>query len=125
MIVYGTTGELDLRYTEDLLTVHNGDTTEDLAFERTSLLHNLHEHLTNGEPLLADVRDTGAFMRVLEAVRTAPDPAPIAPEHITWLDDDEIGRHPVVTDVEYWCEEVAIQGRTFTELGAPFARPAA
>lgn len=123
VIVYGTTGELDLRYTEDILSVRTGDTTEELNLGRTCLLCNLHQHLTDGEPLLADVRDTGAFMRVLEAVRTAPDPAPIAPEHITWLDDAQFGHHPVVTDVEYWCEQVAIQGRTFSELAAPFTQP--
>ncbi|HLS26739.1 MAG TPA: Gfo/Idh/MocA family oxidoreductase [Beutenbergiaceae bacterium] len=123
VIVYGTAGEMDFRYTEDILTVRTGEGTEELTFGRTGLLANLREHILHGEPLLADVRDTGAFMRVLEAVRTAPDPTPIDPRYVTWL-DDEHGRHPVVDDVESWCEQVAIQGRTFSELGAPWAQPA-
>lgn len=120
--VYGTDGELELRYTDDELTVRTAEGTEELTFGRTGLLQNMCDHLTSGVPLLADVRETGAFMQVLEAVRTAPDPAPIAPEHITWL-DDEHGYHPVISEVETWCERVAIQGRTFTELNAPFTRP--
>lgn len=123
VIVYGTAGDVEFQYTEDVLTVHTGEGTEELTFGRTDLLRNLREHIRTGEPLLADVRDTGAFMRVLEAVRTAPEPTPIDPQYITWL-DDEHGRHPVVADVEHWCEQVAIQGRTFSELGAPWAEPA-
>lgn len=121
--VYGSEGELDFSYTDDTLVVRNGFDPVELTFGRTGLLHNLCDHLNSGVPLLSDVRETGAFMRVLEAVRTAPDPTPIAPEHVTWL-DDEHGYHPVVTDIEGWCERVAVQGHTFTELGAPFTQPA-
>ncbi len=73
---------------------------------------------------------TGAFMRVLEAVRTAADPAPIGAEFVEWVDGVDIGvgqgnpegdtRHPVVHDVAAWCERAAREQRTFTELGAPW-----
>lgn len=92
-----------------------------------------------GRRLLCDVRDTGAFMRVLEAVRTAPDPAPIGDAFVDWVDGVPAGpggtttpgggaqgnpegdaRHPVVHDVAAWCERAAREQRTFTELGAPW-----
>ncbi|NEE53607.1 gfo/Idh/MocA family oxidoreductase, partial [Streptomyces sp. SID8455] len=44
---------------------------------RTDLLENLVDHLERGTPLLAPPASTGAFMRVVEAVRTAPEPAPL------------------------------------------------
>jgi predicted dehydrogenase len=88
--------------------------------------------------LLCDVRETGAFMRVLEAVRTAADPTPIGDAFVDWVDGvagpgsgpgapggaqgnpEGDGRHPVVHDVAEWCERAAREQRTFTELGAPW-----
>ncbi|MGJ0223699.1 hypothetical protein ACQUZK_09890, partial [Streptococcus pyogenes] len=74
-------------------------------------------------PLLSPLRGTGAFMRVLDAVRAAPDPAPVDPAHVERVTDDG-GTHRVVRDVAAWCGRVAAEGRTFAELGAPFARAA-
>ncbi len=123
--VYGSKANLVLRYTEDVLDVEvDGEVRETERFGRTGLLENLIEHLTVGTPLVAAVQDSGAFMAVLEAVRTAPDPAQIAPAYLHWLDDDH-GNHPVVIDVEHWCEQVARTGQTFTELGAPWTRASA
>lgn len=124
LIVHGTTGRAELLYTEDVLTVFTADGERTETYRRTGLLRNLIDHLVDpATPLLADVRDTGAFMRVLEAVRTAPDPTPIAAEFVEWREDAQ-GRHPVVRDVDVWCERVAAQLATFTELGAPWTRPA-
>ncbi|CAM3460097.1 Gfo/Idh/MocA family protein [Occultella aeris] len=120
LIVRGTRGTAELRYTDDVLTVRTPDGERTETFERTSLQRNLVDHITTGAPLVADARDTGAFIRVLEAVRTAPDPAPIAAEFVQWR-DDEHGRHPEVADVEAWCERVASEYATFAELGAPWA----
>lgn len=59
-------------------------------------------------------------MRVLEAVRCAEDPAPIAPRHLTRR--SAAGETVVqVRDVEHWCARVARELRTFTALGAPWA----
>jgi hypothetical protein len=105
-------------------------------YGRTGLLENLLL-ARSGERLLCDVRDTGAFMQVLEAVRTAADPSPITDELISWQDGvtgpdgsavlggtqgNPVGdaRHPVVHDVAEWCERAAREQRTFTELGAPW-----
>jgi predicted dehydrogenase len=73
----------------------------------------------SGSRLLCDVRETGAFMQVLEAVRTAADPTPIGDAFVDWADAGD-ARHPVVHDVAAWCERAAREQRTFTELGAPW-----
>lgn len=121
VFVYGTEGELEFRYNQDLLLVRvEGQAEQQRSYGRQSLLRNMHQHLSTGEPLLGQVTETGAFMQVLEAVRLSPDPAAIPAEYINWA-DDEHGHHPVVQDVEHWCRRVALEGRTFTELGAPWA----
>lgn len=121
VVVTGTHGEIELEYEHDRLRLRNGSATAEKVYDRTNLLEDLLTVRASSEPrrLLCDVRETGAFMRVLEAVRTAPDPADITPEHLDWegTGDD---RHPVVRDVTAWCERVAREQRTFTELGAPW-----
>ena len=92
------------------------------TYGRTGLLEDLLAARRDPERRLAcDVRDTGAFMRVMEAVRTAADPRPLDPSAVTWTGEGD-DRRPVVDDVARWCEEVARSARTFTELGAPWTR---
>lgn len=132
VIVQGTAGEIELEYEHDLVRLRTGRVVAEKQYERTGLLENLLRART-GERLLCDARDTGAFMRVLEAVRTAADPAPIADGFVDWADglgEGSVGgtqgnpegdsRHPVVRDVAEWCERAAREQRTFTELGAPW-----
>ena len=122
VVVTGTRGELVLEYEHDRLLLRTGSVQMDKTYGRTSLLDDLlAARVDDRRPLLCDVRDTGAFMRVLEAVRTSADPTPIAPEHVEWRGDGD-DRRPVVHDVEHWCAEVARTQRTFAELGAPWAR---
>jgi hypothetical protein len=66
------------------------------------------------------VEKTGAFVRVLEAVRSAPPPTLIGEEFVQWVDDDA-GRHPVVQDVEHWMLRAATELRSLRELGVPWA----
>ena len=146
VIVQGTAGEIELEYEHDLVRLRTGRVVAEKQYGRTGLLENLllarsaaagpDPGAANGAPagrtgerLLCDVRDTGAFMRVLEAVRTAADPAPIGDGFVDWVDGGLSGaqgnpegdaRHPVVHDVEQWCERAAREQRTFTELGAPW-----
>jgi predicted dehydrogenase len=163
VIVQGTAGEIELEYEHDLVRLRTGRVVAEKQYGRTGLLENLlaaraaagsgtgtgsgsgtSPVAANGVPggragerLLCDVRDTGAFMRVLEAVRTAPDPAPIGDGFVHWVDGiagpggssgpgagqgnpEGDARHPVVRDVEAWCERAAREQRTFTELGAPW-----
>ncbi|MEV0949863.1 Gfo/Idh/MocA family oxidoreductase [Promicromonospora sp. NPDC050249] len=130
VLVLGTEGEIELEYEHDVVRLRTGRVVAEKQYGRTDLLENLLLART-GERLLCDVRDTGAFMQVLEAVRTAPDPAPIGDAYVDWADDvaaapgtqgnpEGDSRHPVVGDVAEWCERAAREQRTFTELGAPW-----
>lgn len=133
VLVLGTEGEIELEYEHDVVRLRTGRVVAEKQYGRTDLLENLLRART-GERLLCDVRDTGAFMQVLEAVRTAPDPAPIGDAYVDWADGlaaapgisgtqgnpEGDSRHPVVRDVAEWCDRAAREQRTFTELGAPW-----
>ncbi|WP_394554697.1 Gfo/Idh/MocA family protein [Agromyces sp. MMS24-JH15] len=123
VIVDGSAGRIVLWYTLDLVQVVPGDgglpwTT---AHDRANLLADLVEHAATGSPLLVPIASTGGFMRVLEAVRLAPAPTPIDPAFVARRVDDDGEAHLVVADVEAWAERVVVEGRTFAELGAPWA----
>lgn len=158
VIVQGTDGEIELEYERDLVRLRTGRVVAEKQYGRTGLLENLLRarsgpgagadgDVTDGAPtgragerLLCDVRDTGAFMRVLEAVRTAADPMPVGDAFVDRVDGGAAApgpggggglsgtqgnpegdtSHPVVRDVEHWCERAAREQRTFTELGAPW-----
>ena len=121
VIVTGTRGRIVFSYTEDILTITSGNKERIERCGRTSLLENLIDHVRDSRvELLSPISASGGFMRVLEAVRAAPAPRAIGPEFVEWR-NDENGRHPVVADVEQWCERVATERRTFTALGAPWA----
>ncbi len=121
VVVHGTEGTVTFHYTTDEVEVRGRRGTRRLSTGRTALLDNLLDHVTDpAVPLVSPLAESGAFMRVLEAVRTAPDPAPVPAEHLTWT-TDAAGHHPVVHDVAQWCERVGRELRTFTTLGAPWA----
>lgn len=123
IIARGSRGTATLHYVTDVLDVTVDGRTTTTPFGRTNLTENLLDHLADpAVPLLCDLADTGAFTAVLEAVHTAPDPRPIAPEWITWTQRDG-DTWAVVADVEEWTARVAAEGKTFAELGAPWATP--
>jgi len=124
VIVEGTAGRLVLWYTLDVvqLTEIGVALPWTTSYPRSGLLENLVDHVLDDAPLLVPVSSTGAFMRVLEAVRTGPDPARIDPRYVTRRVDSE-GAHVVVDDLEAWSERVVLEGATFAELGAPWALP--
>src|SRR5262249_19072120 len=74
LVVHGTRGRAELHYTQDQLVLdghpHKSGRTTPLA----DLLAQLDDP---GRPLQSELATCGGFMRVLEAVRLAPDPAPI------------------------------------------------
>jgi len=121
ILVQGTRGDLTLFYETDRIEVRTPGGKVSLQSDRTDLLEDLLTARRDpAARLRCDVRDTGAFMRVLEAVRTATDPTPIASTFVTWLGEDT-ERRPVVQDVEAWCERAARTQSTFRTLGAPWA----
>lgn len=122
--VHGTRGRLELEYTRDVVRVLDaeGGVTEE-RFGRQSVLRNLLEHVADpAVPLLVPAERTGAFMRVLDAVRSAPAPTPVDPAYVTWLGEG-LHRHPVIEDIERWCARVEREQKLFSELGAPWAAP--
>ncbi|MBL0886873.1 Gfo/Idh/MocA family protein [Myceligenerans indicum] len=135
VIVYGTAGTITLEYEFDRVLLRTGSVTAEKEYGRTPLLEDLLDARRTGGPLLCDVTDTGAFMRVLDAVRTGPEPREIVvgglrgpgeaegPGRgiVEWRGEGD-GRWPVVRDAEHWCEQVARTQKTFTELAAPWTR---
>lgn len=121
--VHGTAGTAVFYYTKDVLEITTDAGTSRVAHGRTDLLENLLAHRSANTPLLSSLENSGAFMRVLEAVRTAADPAPIAAEHVRWLGEGAAA-HPVVADIGSWIKRATAAQATFSEVGAPWARPA-
>lgn len=121
--IHGTEGSVVFYYTEDVLDVTTEAGVRRRIFARSDLLENLLAHRADGTPLLSSLANSGAFMRVLEAVRTAEDPQVIAAEHLEWRGEG-LAAHPVVADIGAWISRATAASATFSELGAPWARPA-
>jgi predicted dehydrogenase len=119
--VHGTRGEITLFYTKDEVVITTPDGERRESFGRTDLLENLLKARAAGAPLLCSLPDTGAFTVVLEAIRTAPAPQAIGPDHISWEGDGDDG-HPVVRGIADLIARAAKAQATFAELGVPWAR---
>ncbi|MGJ9426538.1 DUF6807 family protein [Nesterenkonia halotolerans] len=138
--ISGTEGEAIFYYTRDELVVRPNTQRPGYAeigpqtyqFERTDLLENLidvQDGVTRldgtSAQLLSPLADHGAFMRVLEAVRTAKAPQVIAEEHLSWSGEGE-DAHPVLTDIElHLARAVKAAPSSFSSLGVPWAAPPA
>lgn len=123
--LHGTEGSIWLWYTEDRAEIRDagGRVAERVTFERTALLDQLLEVRERGggnDELLVPLEATFGFMAILDAVRNADDPSQVPDAYVDWRDDWQ-GHHPVVRDIDQWVWRVADEGRTFLELGAPFA----
>ncbi|HKU31695.1 MAG TPA: DUF6807 family protein [Arthrobacter sp.] len=125
----GTEGTAVFHYTEDRLTVSSAGGVRHESFGRDDLTENLLEYLRNrestqdkGAALLSGLEDSGAFMRVVEAIRTAEPPAEIPGEYLTWVGEGDAAR-AVVTGIEDALERATAAHATFSELAVPWARP--
>ncbi|GHF39638.1 putative dehydrogenase [Amycolatopsis bartoniae] len=108
LVVHGSRGRAELVYTEDLLTM-DGHTRR---YERVSPLRNLLAHLDDPSVgLQSDVDSTGGFMRVLEAVRTAPEPSRVPDAYLR-----REGERVVLPGVEALVTQAAERLATFREL---------
>ncbi|MFI1097928.1 Gfo/Idh/MocA family protein [Streptomyces sp. NPDC020917] len=123
LMVYGTHGHATLHYTTDLLAFDGMRERH----SRTSPLQNLLAHLDDDRvPLQSGLDACGGFMRVLEAVRTAPDPLPIDPAWVRHSDGEHGDGGGDDASVQVIGVEAAVRASaerlaTFGELGVPWA----
>jgi predicted dehydrogenase len=121
VVVHGTEGRAKFWYKTHRLEIN--DERVPVA-QPADLLRNLIEHRADPQrtPLLAPLTSTRAFASVVQAVRDAPEPAPIPDGWIRTVGDGP-GRHPVVRGIG---EEVAVAAERlalFSEIGVPWAGP--
>ncbi|NEY35068.1 Gfo/Idh/MocA family oxidoreductase [Streptomyces sp. PRKS01-65] len=123
VVVHGSSGRITFWYKQDrVLLQRAGHGPEEYAHGRTDLLENLVAHLTTGAALLVPPAATGAFMRVVEAIRRAPDPAALP--RTAWHRVPGESRR-VVPGVDALVAAAADSLALYSELGAPWAVPAA
>lgn len=120
--IYGTSGQVTLSYTEDRVDITTAGGTRSQVFGRTDLLENLLSARTE-EDLLSPLSGVGAYVSVLEAIRTAEPPRQIHPDFVTWEGEGD-DAHPVVHGIESLIRRAALGQATFAELGAPWAASA-
>ncbi|MEV4729271.1 Gfo/Idh/MocA family oxidoreductase [Saccharopolyspora sp. NPDC049426] len=74
LVIHGSRGRIVLEYRENRVRLETPDRVEITEHATTDLLANLVAHTRRGEPLLVPPEAARPFMRILEAVRLAPDP---------------------------------------------------
>ncbi|MFD8204233.1 Gfo/Idh/MocA family protein [Streptomyces sp. NPDC003470] len=119
VLVHGTSGRITFWYKQDrVLLQRAGHGPEEYVHGRTDLLENLVDHLTTGAALLVPPDGTGAFMKVVEAIRRAPDPEPL-PDGAWHRVPGESRR--VVPGIDGLVAAAADTLSLYSELGAPWA----
>ncbi|MFJ8194372.1 Gfo/Idh/MocA family protein [Streptomyces sp. NPDC096094] len=119
VLVHGSSGRITFWYKQDrVLLQRGGHGPEEYHHGRTDLLENLVAHLTTGAALLVPPDETGAFMRVVEAIRRAPDPEPLP--DAAWRRVPGESRR-VVPGVDSFVAAAADTLSLYSELGAPWA----
>ncbi|AZM56614.1 oxidoreductase [Streptomyces sp. WAC 01529] len=125
VVVHGSEGRITLWYKQDRVQVRRGAAEaagSPALYGRTDLLENLVAHLRGRAELLVPPAATGAFMRVVEAVRCAPDPVALPAE--AWREaPGESGARRVVQGVDGLVAVAADTLCLYSELGASWARP--
>lgn len=121
VLVHGSRGRITYWYKQDrVLLQRAGHGPEEFEYGCTDLLENLVAHLTGGDELLVEPDSTGAFMKVVEAIGQAPDPAPLPPEAWHLI---PAGQRRVVPGIEGLVAAAADTLALYSELGAPWALP--
>ncbi|MEU1189563.1 Gfo/Idh/MocA family oxidoreductase [Streptomyces sp. NPDC005859] len=119
VVVHGSRGRITYWYKQDrVLLQRAGHGPEESEYGRTDLLENLVEHLTDGTELLVPPAVTESFMRVVEAIRVAPDPVQVPDDAWRLLPDEE---RRVVPGIDGLVAAAADTLALFSELGAPWA----
>ncbi|AWW40229.1 Gfo/Idh/MocA family protein [Streptomyces cadmiisoli] len=121
VLVHGSQGRITLWYKQDRVLLQRADQgPREFGHDRTDLLENLVAHLTTDAELLVPPHTTGAFMRVVEAIRLAPDPARLPGSAWRLLPDEN---RRVVPGVDELVAEAADTLALYSELNAPWAQP--
>jgi hypothetical protein len=121
VVVHGSQGRITFWYKQDrVLLQRGGHGPEEFEYGRTDLLENLVDHLTDGTDLLVPPAATEAFMRVVEAIRVAPDPLRLPDEAWHRLPGED---RRVVPGVDGLVAAAADTLALFSELGAAWASP--
>ncbi|GAA2344366.1 Gfo/Idh/MocA family oxidoreductase [Saccharopolyspora halophila] len=81
VIVHGARGRIVLEYRRGRVRLETDEGVVRTEHGSTDLLENLVAHVREGARLLVPPEATRPFMRVLEAVRSAPEPREIAPRY--------------------------------------------
>lgn len=122
VVAHGEHGRITFWYKQDRVLLQRANHgPEEFEYGRTDLLENLVEHLTDGTDLLVTPDMTGAFMKVVEAIRLAPDPAPLPAGAWLLLPDE---RRRVVPGIDGLVAAAADTLALYSELGAPWVPPA-
>jgi predicted dehydrogenase len=122
LVVHGTRGRIRLEYRTGRVRVEAGGRVTASAHAGTDLLENLVAHVRDAAvPLLVPLAATRAFMRVLEAVRLAPEPVEIPPRYRRL---DASGPRPrlVVPGIDAAVARSAQSLALLSELDLPWAR---
>ncbi len=122
--VHGSEGRIHLWYKKDRALISRpGRDLESVLYGRTDLLENLLEHLAERTGLLVPPTATGAFMRVLETIRLAPDPVALPPEAWSSTAGESAPRR-VVHGIDGLVVVAAESLCLYSELGTYWALPA-
>ena len=115
--VHGSSGRITFWYKQDrVLLQRAGHGPEEVEYDRADLLENLVEHLTGKADLLVTPDETGAFMKVVEAIRLSPDPRAL-PEGAWYRAGDRRVVHGIDALVTAGADTLSL----YSELGAPWA----
>ncbi|MEU2858126.1 Gfo/Idh/MocA family protein [Streptomyces mirabilis] len=121
VLVHGSSGRITFWYKQDrVLVQRSGHGPEEIEYGRTDLLENLVAHLTEGAELLVAPDATGAFMKVVEAIRQAPDPLALPADAWALLPEES---RRVVPGIDGLVAAAADTLALYSELGASWARP--
>ncbi|MEW1644781.1 Gfo/Idh/MocA family oxidoreductase [Streptomyces sp. NPDC091219] len=121
VVVHGSEGRITYWYKQDrVLLQRAGHGPEEFEYGRTDLLENLVGHLTDGDALLVEPDATGAFMKVVEAIRRAPDPAPLPADAWRMIPAEH---RRVVPGIDALVTAAADTLALYSELGAVWAPP--
>jgi hypothetical protein len=119
IVVRGTLGSAHLDYINDRLILDRNGTPVETQYGRVDLLENLLGHRADGQPLLAPLEKTGAFVRFVEEVAANPVRA-IDASFVDWR-GQELDTHPVIDGIDDDVRNAALNGHLFRETDAAWA----